>query len=224
MESTAKTAEVSGPITIDDVRLALGETDPSTTNANKIRQIIGRGGFTTIQKHLEALRAECAPAVLGAPPPAPKEVLEALWTTAWSAAQVMTLGRLERLTAQRDAAQALAAAQGADIEALSQQIDAGEEALSAMTAQRCAAISALESEQAQHAQVLAQTAQQFTDYKAQTQGEIAAAAAAAELAKRDAQIAMQTLQAELDKRYAEAGELRSLIAHLVPAAPPASAQ
>ena len=51
MESTAKTAEVSGPITIDDVRLALGETDPSTTNANKIRQIIGRGGFTTIQKH-----------------------------------------------------------------------------------------------------------------------------------------------------------------------------
>ena len=93
-----------------------------------------------------------------------------------------------------------------------------------MTAQRCAAISALESEQAQHAQVLAQTAQQFTDYKAQTQGEIAAAAAAAELAKRDAQIAMQTLQAELDKRYAEAGELRSLIAHLVPAAPPASAQ
>ena len=227
MESTAKTAEVSGPITIDDVRLALGESDPSTTNANKIRQIIGRGGFTTIQKHLEALRAECAPAVLGAPPPAPpapKEVLEALWTTAWSAAQVMTLGRLERLTAQRDAAQALAAAQGADIEALSQQIDAGEEALSVMTAQRYAAINALESEQAQHAQVLAQTAQQFADYKAQAQGDIAAAAAAAELAKRDAQIAMQTLQAELDKRYAEAGELRSLIAHLVPAAPPVSAQ
>ena len=51
-----------------------------------------------------------------------------------------------------------------------------------------------------------------------------AARKAAELAKRDAQIAMQTLQAELDKRYAEAGELRSLIAHLVPAAPPASAQ
>lgn len=214
----------TGPITIDDVRTALADTDPSTTNANKIRQIIGRGGFTTIQKHLETIRAERAPVVPGAAAPAPaapREVLDALWTTAWGTAQAMTYGRLESLAAQRDAAQSRAAAQAADIDALTAELDAAEAAVSAITAERDAAVSTLQHDQEQQAVVLREAAQVFADYKKEAEAKLASAATAAELAARDHTIAMQTLQAQLDKHINEVVDLRGIIAHIQPVAAPA---
>lgn len=97
-------------VTIDDVRTALGDTDPNTTNASKIRPLLGnRGSFETIQKHLATLRQERATALNpplepGAIPAMPTDAANQMWLAAWSAAQLVTMARTEKLAAERDAA------------------------------------------------------------------------------------------------------------------------
>jgi len=94
-----------GRVTLDDVRAAIGGADPAQTNASKLRSIIGRGSFATIQKHLDTVRAEGAPkqAVdLGQLPEMPDSAAQAMWTTAVQAAQVAVLSRTEKLAAERD--------------------------------------------------------------------------------------------------------------------------
>ena len=59
-------------VTLDDVRQALGDTDPSTTNAGKLRAILGRGGMNTVQRHLDTIRAELRTAAL-----------QCLWGPTW---------------------------------------------------------------------------------------------------------------------------------------------
>lgn len=99
----------TGRVTIDDVRTALGDTNPNQTNASKIRALLGRGSFETIQKHLSTLRQELATAALppvapGAVPAIPVDVAQQLWLTAWAAAQLATFAKVEKLAAERDAA------------------------------------------------------------------------------------------------------------------------
>lgn len=97
-------------VTIDDVRTILEGTDPNQTNASKVRALLGgRGSFETIQKHLGTLRAEIAAAAL--PPVAadqvpalPADAAQAMWVAAWTAAQVQTMARAEKLASERDAA------------------------------------------------------------------------------------------------------------------------
>ena len=106
---TATTPPPSGPISLADVRQALADTDPSGTNAGALRKIMGRGSYATIQKHLDAIRQERAPVVPVAPgttPAPPADAVAAIWGAAYAAAQVLTLGRLEIVTAERDAARA----------------------------------------------------------------------------------------------------------------------
>ena len=96
-----------GPITADDVRFALGEVDPNSTNASTLRKLLGRGSLSTIQRHLDAIRFELAAPALqasGAAPEVPKELIQSIWSIAWTAAQAQTVGALA-------AAQALAAQQ-----------------------------------------------------------------------------------------------------------------
>lgn len=103
-------APAASRVTIDDVRTAIGDTDPNRTNASKVRQLLGdRGSFETIQKHLNVLRQDLATAA--APPvstdhvPAlPVDAAQAMWVAAWNAAQVATLRRTEKLANERDAA------------------------------------------------------------------------------------------------------------------------
>lgn len=121
------TPAATGPITLDDVRSAIGDTDPQSTNASKLRKIIGgRGSFETIQKHLELIRKEQLPVLPGtqapAPPP-PKDAIEAVWLAAWSASQAATYGRTERLSAERDAALELSATRASDIAGLTADLD-----------------------------------------------------------------------------------------------------
>ena len=70
----------TGPVTLDDVRAAIGDTDPSTTNASKLRAALGRGSQSTIQKHLDFIRAELAAAAPSleatAAPEVPKELTQ----------------------------------------------------------------------------------------------------------------------------------------------------
>ena len=100
----------SSRVTIDDVRTAIEGTNPNQTNASKVRTLLGnRGSFDTIQKHLGTLRAELAAAAM--PPVAadqvpalPADAAQAMWVAAWTAAQVATMARAEKLASERDAA------------------------------------------------------------------------------------------------------------------------
>ena len=81
-----------GRVTLEDVRAAVEQLggDPARTNAAKVREVLGRGGFGTIQKHLERLRAEQAePEAEEGPetaPEAPRELVQGIWAAAWAEA------------------------------------------------------------------------------------------------------------------------------------------
>lgn len=109
-----------GPITADDVRFALGEVDPNSTNASTLRKLLGRGSLSTIQRHLDAIRFELAAPALqasGAAPEVPKELIQSIWSIAWTAAQAQTVGALA-------AAQALAAQQAEQLKVASADAEA----------------------------------------------------------------------------------------------------
>ena len=118
----------AGRITLDDVRLALGETNPNDTNAAKVRAVLGRGSYDTIQRHLGTLRAELAaalqPIAIDSVPPVPGELAQQLWAAAWAAAQVAAHSRTTRLSDERDAAMRRALALEQDVAGLVATVDA----------------------------------------------------------------------------------------------------
>jgi hypothetical protein len=135
---------ISTPVTLDDVRATLGDTDPRTTNAGALRSKLGKGSVSTIQKHLDKLRADLMPAVVtpGSPTPAaPAEALGAIWSAAWSAAQAQTLGRLNIVSQERDAARERITLLIGDLEAVANQLDQTTEA-QAQSAQRTSELTA----------------------------------------------------------------------------------
>jgi hypothetical protein len=210
----------SGAISFADVRAALGSTDPSATNAGALRAIIGRGSFATIQKHLDAIRAERAPAVPvpGAIPGAPGEAVAAIWGAAWAQAQVLTLGRLELVTVERDAAQELAATRAQDVAGLAAEIDARE---SAGTAQAGAHAQELAAAQYLAAQATAQAEAlrvELAAALAEVERVKAAAAQAAELAALSFNAERLAMQVSLDRQIDKYTELKSVVGRLKPAA------
>ena len=210
----------TGPITLADVRAALGDTDPSSTNAGAIRQIVGRGSFATIQKHLDAIRAELAPVPPVAPgtaPGAPTMLIDQVWVAAWTAAQALTFGRLETVTAERDAARALAETRAQDVAALAGEVDTLAEITTDAKAAAAMSKEALvtfgeraELELAEHATAIAAANAEIEKLKIE-------AAAAAALAARDAQIERQALQTTIDRLTDQCSDLKSLLARLTPA-------
>ena len=213
------TQTTTGPITLADVKSALGDTDPSSTNAGAVRAIIGRGSYATIQKHLDTIRAELAPVPPVAPgtaPGAPTMLIDQVWVAAWTAAQALTLGRLETVTAERDAARALAEVQAQDVAALSGEVDTLTEATADAKTAAAASREALvtfgeraEAELAEHATAIAAANAEIEKLKME-------ATAAAELAKRDAQIERQSLQAAIDRQIDRYTELKSVVDRLKP--------
>lgn len=218
----------TGPVTMDDVRAALGETDPAQTNANKLRAVIGRGSMNTIQRYLDALRAEqAAQHVLpGAVPAAPAETLSALWSSAYSAAELLVRRRLDVLQSERDALTGTVAALRADVEALTVAVDDAEAAVQAQA-------QAIELERAQRvgdaevvqAQAGVQT-QALADAKARIDAlEHAAVLAAAQHAtelqrvQHDSATASAALQVALDRASARQAETLALLHAMRPAVP-----
>ena len=221
MNTTTTTTTTTGPITHADVRAALGDTDPSSTNAAKLQKIIGRGSLATVQKHLDAIRAElvpAAPVAPGAAPAAPADTIAAIWGAAWAQAQVLTLGRLETVTAERDAARALAVTREQDVAALAGEVDTLTETTADAKAAAAAAKEALvtfgeraEVELAEHATAIAAANAEIEKLKME-------ATAAAALAQREAQIERQTMQMALERQIDRYTELKSVVDHLRPLA------
>ena len=125
----------TGRITIDDVVAAIADDDVFTTNASKIRAILGRGSNATIQKHLDALRLDkikaAQPVETFTLPQAPKDLIDQIWQAAWRAAQQDTLVRIDKITTERDNLKVILGAQNCDVESLTIKIDELEIALDA---------------------------------------------------------------------------------------------
>lgn len=202
----------TGPITLADVRNALGSTNSSSTNAGSLRKMLGRGSLATIQKHLETIRAERVAVVTeghSMVPPVPPEAVAVIWGAAWAQAQLFTLTRLDSLTVERDAAQALVDIQRQDIASLTGEID-----------DLMAASQARGSEQVQGlavAQALAATqGQALATAQSELERVTTAANAASTLAARESQIERLALQATIDRLTDQASDLKSLLTRLSP--------
>ena len=221
------------PVTLDDVRAALGDTDPSATNAGKLRAAIGRGGMGTIQRHLDTIRSELRAAALqpltaGTVPPMPADTAAAvagLWSQAYAAAETLLRRRLDAVTAERDALAADVAERQADALAMADDLDAAEARATSVAA--AAAAEALKADEATRVaqartQALAEALQAAEQHvqaaeqrviavhaQAEHAAQLAAAQHAAELQRveHDRLVERQALQAALDRageRHAEA--------------------
>ena len=104
MSEIASSAGASS-ITFADVVEALGDTDISTTNASKLRATLGgRGSFSTIQKHLDTIRAQRIKAQQPEAvqvPAAPPELLQ-MWGAAVQIATAQVRIRLDAVVQTRD--------------------------------------------------------------------------------------------------------------------------
>lgn len=220
-------------VTLDDVRQALGDTDPSATNASKLREILRRGGMNTIQRHLAAIRAERAAAALepltaSTVPEPPADVIARLWNAAYSAAETLLRRRLDAVTAERDSLMQAGDAQRADAEALASAVDAAEaQAVEAAGAAAAALQAAGVAEQrAQALEQALQAAEQRTEtvqVEAEHAAQLAQAQHAAELQRveHDRQVERQALQTALDRAGERHAEALSLLRDLRPVpAPP----
>lgn len=227
-DTTQTTAVTAARVTIDDVRSAIEGTDPNSTNASKVRALLGgRGSFETIQKHLNTLRQELA--IAAAPPVAadqvpamPADAAQAMWVAAWTAAQVATMARAEKLASERDAALLKLETMGQDVAGLvatvdeqAANLDQAGAAVAKVQADHLAdlekaeaAKAAADADRAELAQVLERTRQELA--KAQ-----ADAAHAAELAESGRELMRQ----ELARLTDQIGELKAALYKRADAAP-----
>ena len=87
--------------TIDGARAALEYTESNAVNTSRVLLLPGdHSGFETIQNHLATLSPELA---ITATPSTSSDVAQAMWATAWTAAQVKTMVQSKKLAAQQDA-------------------------------------------------------------------------------------------------------------------------
>jgi len=211
---TDTTTTAATRITIEDVRAALADGDPHQTNAARIRATLGRGSMETIQRHLTTLRQQAtaaAAATAGADEvPSAPDALGALWLAAWSAARAQVLGRLDKISAERDAAAGAAEALTADLAALAAELDtaAAAEQVARSTAEQAQrdlaeALGLAESAAAAHAAALAAA-----------QAETAAARAETDAVRRDAAQAAALADAGRAAISAEIARLTDQVAEL----------
>ena len=209
------TTSTSGPITIDDVRSALSTVggDPFATNAGALQRIIGRGSNATVQKCLEQIRAEVRPVVEIAPgtiPKPPADAIDAMWSAAWSAAQVHTLSRLEKVTSEREQLAGALAQLTQDHAGQGRIIDELTSTAAAAASEAAAALAAVQAEREQlsadfvkaqsdaaaaalaAAMAIEHVKTDFERLKAEGEARVA-------LMTRDAQIAAQTMQGTIDE-------------------------
>jgi hypothetical protein len=211
-----------GPVTFDDVLTALGETDPHSTNAGKLRAILGRGGMGTIQKHLDAIRASRAAAQMpqepGAVPPAPDDAVTTIWTAAYAQAESRVRRRLDFVTADRERLAVLVPTLQADLAEMTAAADRAEaaaadaaeiaqnqgRALAEMTELLSEAQDALQAAQEAHAAELAQVRAQADQAARLAASEHAQALQRVEHDREVERVALQAAISAASQRHAEA--------------------
>lgn len=210
-------------VTLEDVRQQLDvlQLDARKTNAAVIQRALGRGGMSTVQKHLDAIRAELDKPVLvadGEIPAAPRDALDALWRAAWAAAQLHTAAALATTLLERDQARAQLETARGDLEALNMELttahvlasNSAEQAQAAQQAQAGlqAALVAAQAQAEEQAEEALQAALQAQE-AAQAAMATVEAAHALEIAHFETRIA--TLQGQLDRMVEQLAEVKSLL-------------
>lgn len=209
-------------VTRQDVLDALGDTDPTRTNASAIRAILGRGGNTTIQRLLDGIRKErAAPAVAldtAAPPATPPALADAIWSAAWSHAQALTFARLDRVTAERDQLTTSMEVLTSDHEALLADVDELRDAL----AKSEAALQQQIISEGVKLDAVSERVQQLEAQLAHAQADAASLqqqlAQSAELARRDADLKDAAHQRDREHLLDQVAELKALL-YRAPTAP-----
>ena len=153
--------EQTGRITLADVRAAVEQMggDPLKVGGAKVREALGRGGYTTIQKHLERLRAEAAgPEADTEPetaPDVPADLMRGLWVAAWAeAARGQAKALADALQRAEETGQRLAVALDdldgltADLDRLTSERDAAVQRAEAAESARQAEQQSIEGERA----------------------------------------------------------------------------
>ena len=204
----------TGPVTFDDVRAALGEQDPASTNAGALRKLLGRGSLSTIQKHLDALRAQAAqPAeeVVGEVPKPPADLLHGLWAHAWAAAQAMVQTALSTAQAKAESLGVALGLAQADAVAAQQEADQARDDLLTVAAR-------LDGLEGQHAQVLAAAQQVHQEREQALQKSVSAAQQEADQAVQALELAnarhaadLAVLRGELDRQVSQLADLRAAL-------------
>ena len=201
----------TGPVTFDDVRQALGDQDPAQTNAGALRKLLGRGSLSTIQKHLDALRAQAvqpAAAPEGEVPKAPNDLIQGVWAHAWAVAQALVQtalasaqARAEGLAVALGIAQADAVAAQAEADSARDELGAVQARLDGLEGQHADAVNRMQD--AHQEQVLALRA-------GLSEARHEAEHARHELAVAQARHALETatLRGELDRQISVMADLR----------------
>lgn len=203
-------------VTRQDVLEALGDTDPFRTNAGVLRSRLGRGGNSTIQRILNEIRTErsAPPAALESdvpPPPAPQELITAVWQASWRYAQVQTLSRLDKNSVELEQLKKAHELLSSDHDALCIEIDELRDTLSTQR-DTCSELTAqLTGLSAAHAQDLA--ALQATHALELTKLSAGQSewAQERELMKRDMQLKEQAHQHDREYLLNQISELKSLL-------------
>lgn len=232
MTDTTQTpaSAASSRVTIDDVRTVLEGIDPNSTNASKVRAMLGnRGSFETIQKHLGTLRAELAaaaapPVAADAVPALPADAAQAMWVAAWTAAQVQTLRRTELLASERDAALLKLETMSQDVAGLLATVDeqAGQLDQAAATVAKVQAdhIADIEKAKVQAAAAAADRTQVVGELERARQ-ELAKVQADAAHAAEIAGAGRELMRQELARLTDQVGELKAALYKRAEAPPPA---
>ena len=220
MTDTTPTPAVASRVTLDDVRAVLNGTDPHSTNASKVRTLLGgRGSFETIQKHLGTLRQELAtaaapPVSADQVPPMPTEAAAAMWVAAYSAAQVQTLRRTELLASERDAALLKLETMGQDVSGLlatvdeqAAELERAAVAVAKIQADHLADLAKAEADKADKAADRAQVVQELE----RTRQELAQARADAQHAAQIAEAGRELMRQELARLTDQVGELKAAL-------------
>ncbi len=204
----------TGPVSFEDVRQALGDQDPAQTNAGALRRTLGRGSLSTIQKHLDTLRAQAvqpAAEVDGEAPKAPAELVQSLWAQAWAQAQALVqtalasaLAKCEALAVALGMAQQDAASAQAEADQARDDLGAVVARLDALEGQHADVVNRMQ--EAHQEQVLALQAGLS---EAREQAEQARHALDVAKARHEADLAL--LRGELDRQVSQLADLRAAL-------------
>ena len=204
----------TGNVTFDDVLKALGDTNPNSTNAAKLRNVLGRGGLGTIQKHLDKIRTDRIAAAMPTEdvnaPKMPDEFAQ-IWGLAWGYASLQVRQRLDAVVQERDALATRLEAAKQDKEAWEAEVSGTAAQLAKMEA-GLSAVSAQLAEQSTNATMAAQAAT-ATALAAETNltGQIRELQHQVELERMKTTNAAQAMQLTIDRLTDKVGELKSLL-------------
>lgn len=213
---------VEGHISYADVLFAVpvdaatGEIQPGATNAAAIRDKLGRGSLGTIQKHLEAIRAELAAAQIppsSVVPEAPADLTAALWSAAWSSAQAHTLNRHDKLVIERDALRVRVSDLGADLAALTDDADRLRSELDVAKRDAEISVAAAASAAAEQASEASQAAASASAEISRLASELRDAQHQAQLDKRDFEIERKSLNTQIERLESRVAELLAAQIH-----------